>query len=378
MALLLAKTIFGQEDIKNPFYCIGKKGNNDVCINNTDEYEYFCKTYALAKEEFPGQPWLKIKEQLKTNNVRWEYMIPKEKYEAIVIQHIQSLINEIKSKTTDKLFYAAKVLPIEKEFLSSFKSVCFADETEKEPYQYKRTIVGRFISYNSINLFLMNQERRESILDSRFLDGNVVSLDFKALEPRTMLAINNPDLLQVGDDVYTTILNQSQLTTTRETIKASLLRILNGASIQIIRKDTNLTQEETIALKAQVFEIFKHKETIEKLKQQIEQYGRIFNYFGRPIIVENLENENLLFTYYMQSTSADICLIGFHKILKAIQKENLNKKIIPIAMIYDSFILDTKQEYNLFIEENLVNNITIKLNGNNVKFPLTFKNFKHK
>lgn len=367
MALLLDKDIFGISNGEQ--FVFGDKSKVNVRLSTVEQFKKFCEVYTLDVPDFPGEPWTSIAKNLGLKKTAWSKFIPKDIFEKLLVDYIKHFLKEIKTKNQDKLWYYANIVPLEQRVLDSFATVCYADGTEKEPYHYKRTAVGRLVSDNNINLFQMSSDRRSQTLETRYVNGKIVSYDFKALEPRVILAINNPDALIDCDDVYTKILKLSNIDVTRDIIKGTLLRILNGSTLAPLARDYDIEVEKLEVLKESIFEIFGYEKTVEKLKEQYERTGRIFTYFGRPLLVPEL-NEKLFFTYYMQGTSADVCLIGFDQINAAIQKYNLGTKIKPLAMIYDSFILDVNLDHQEIIDEHIPLSISIKLNQQVIKFPL--------
>lgn len=339
------------------------------------DIENFCHVYGLGIGEFPSKKWITIAENLQISEPRWDMMIPTDEYNKLVVDFVGSLINEIKNKTKDKLWYYANIIPIEKYVLDSFQSVCFSNGDEKSPYQYKRTAVGRLVSENNLNLFLLSQERRELTLVSRFTNGNIISADIVALEPRVMLAIQNPGVLENCADVYSKIAQVSKLDVDRNVIKLCLLKILNGAYIGGISDGTNLSPQQAQKLREFVFGLFHYREKVSELKAQQTEFGRIFNYFGRPHEVPP-EQESLLFTYFMQSTSAEVCLVRFYKIAKLIEKNGLNKAIIPIAMIYDSIIFDVKDGFEQSLKDIVEETKKIKIGNGIFDFPMSYNLWK--
>jgi hypothetical protein len=243
--------------------------------------------------------------------------------------------------------------------------------TPKVTYSKSDTKTGRLKVTEGPNILHLPKEQR-NILTSRFgQDGKVMHLDFRALEPRVVLFINqlspplsgNPPLLgcqTVGEDIYQDVLDTLGINDIhRDKVKDVILSQLYGAGYEKILLGLGDVRDPEGFIAA-VNDFFGLDKIREQLFQEYEANNRefILSFYGRKLDTREAKPYMLL-NYFAQSTAVDVALYGFRNIVRAI---NGNPLIIPLFVLHDALILDVHDSVrNLLSELVLVGSQNIPL-----------------
>jgi len=307
--------------------------------------------------------------------VPWRFVFPKHEYDS----YVKELINECKTKysqvekqiefdyyknifaKTSEIFKYIQVAHINKEkyeeclllshnndkVLKFRPSNCgFAD---LPIYSKVKSRTGRTTITSGPNILLLDKKYRK-ILDSRFgKDGTVIQLDYKSLEPRVMLALSTKYAFAQVEDIYKDVIREFELNISRDTIKTAVLAKLFGAGEEKLRGILTGARANPIDIINAVEQYFPFTEMKDVLNSSASQNNNKFirNYYGRKINIEDSQ-EYVLLNYYIQSTSVDIALMGFVRIMNEVSRCNLLEKIIPIFINHDALFVDC---HNDFLEE---------------------------
>lgn len=216
-------------------------------------------------------------------------------------------------------------------------------------YSKSDTKTGRLKVVSGPNILHLPKEQRNIICSRWGSDGKVIQLDFRALEPRTLLFLNrlspplsgNPPLLgweELGEDIYQDVLQKLVITDIhRDKVKDVILSQLYGAGYDKILSGLENIRDPDGFIGA-VNDFFGLDQLRKQLVQEYELNDRkfILSYFGRPLDTREAKPYMLL-NYYIQSTAVDVALYGFRNLLRAIQR---NPKIFPLFILHDALILD--------------------------------------
>jgi hypothetical protein len=221
---------------------------------------------------------------------------------------------------------------------------------QKVHYSKSETKTGRLKVVQGPNVLLLPKVQR-NILASRFgTNGKVMQLDFRALEPRVVLFVNqlsslplsgNVPLLgyrAIEEDIYQDVLHTLGITDIhRDKVKDVILSQLYGAGYDKILASLDSIRDPEGFMEA-VNDYFGLGAIRERLVQEYEANNRefILNYYGRRLNTTDAKPYMLL-NYFTQSTAVDVALYGFRNIIRAVSGNSL---IIPLFILHDALVLD--------------------------------------
>lgn len=188
---------------------------------------------------------------------------------------------------------------------------------------------GRMSVTQGPRILTLPKEMRKR-LASRWRDGELVEIDFNALEARVLswMAGNDP----VSGDLYEWIGKNSELgSMPRSIIKEATLSAVYGMSKRNFALRFQDAPDALIAYD-QVKRIMK----ISDLDRKISALPVFQNQFGR-----SLRQENSSISHYVQSSSVDIACHGFKWLVDQIDPASA----LPVFLIHDAIILDIKSGY---------------------------------
>jgi hypothetical protein len=177
-----------------------------------------------------------------------------------------------------------------------------------------------------------------------------MQLDFRALEPRVVLFVNqlsslplsgNVPLLgyrAIEEDIYQDVLHTLGITDIhRDKVKDVILSQLYGAGYDKILASLDSIRDPEGFMEA-VNDYFGLGAIRERLVQEYEANNRefILNYYGRRLNTTDAKPYMLL-NYFTQSTAVDVALYGFRNIIRAVSGNSL---IIPLFILHDALVLD--------------------------------------
>lgn len=223
------------------------------------------------------------------------------------------------------------------------------------------TRTGRLTVSDGPNILTLKREHR-AILRSSFSDGFICSLDFRALEPRIVLAEagRSSDAEDIYGELAEKIFGDRS---NRDAVKVAVISELYGAAKESLRARLGISQAKIDAFVRGINDFFKLEDLRARLATQAAS-GRIINHFGRPLQVDP-SAKNLFINTYVQSTGVDVAMIGFNNILDHLGKDGVR----PLFVLHDALILDVKSDRKSDIEKIT----SVKIPHYELDFPLKFE-----
>lgn len=230
-------------------------------------------------------------------------------------------------------------------------------------YSTVNTSTGRMTIEKGPQILTAPKEVR-NFLVSKYPNGKVIQADLVSLEPRVGRILTGGS---VERDVYESIgkeVFQGKLT--REQVKKSLLCAMYGAGHRTLKSllpPGTKVKEVTESLR----EYIDFYEVVKSKKAELRKEGKMKNYFGRPVVPSS-DRDSLIYNNWLQSTSVDIALLSFEKLIKKMNFAD------PIFLIHDAILFDVPGEYLNKAEEIISQGIEISEIGN---FPMSYSFFSH-
>jgi len=243
------------------------------------------------------------------------------------------------------------------------------------PVEYSRldTVTGRLKVVAGPNILHLPRSYR-NILESRWDGGHIVSLDYRALEPLTLLQLpyNNhpgislasgtlPERVAEGlegtiigidkSDIYMWMVDKLTrdmgLETgalTRKVIKGVLLAQLYGASKDTIKEGIPVELHGYAELLIHNVKVMFDVDGItsrlrtEWISEPSNQRW-ITSFYGRRITTTH---QHTLLNHYIQSTAVDIAMLGFKNLIEYMSDlpPSFSEQIIPLFVLHDALIMD--------------------------------------
>lgn len=342
------------------------------CETHQPDKKCFLSLLEICNEEIIVVPDKKYLEAyvsiINEKQLFWKLLVPKHEYVRLINLFVEAITTISKTnKFKDALHYYNTVYHthtnvfsslqpafIDREFYyktllenasdSTLKTFAPNKETgfAKVPcYNRTKTKTGRCGIESGANLLALKKDFR-GVLKSRFEQGKIVYIDYKSLEPRTILfAVEHPEYS--NDDIYGWLRNKFEqkffkdLDVSRDTLKRFVNSYFYGAGRQSL--DTLFSNKEKASGFIDVIdENCLLKPLLQKLGDEFREKGYITNLFGRPLCSIT---ESLLLPHFIQSTAVDITLYGFTNIINLIQKNDiLQSMMVPIFMLHDALLID--------------------------------------
>ena len=195
-------------------------------------------------------------------------------------------------------------------------------------YSQTGSVTGR-LTVTGPNILTLKKAHRE-IFSSRFKNGHIVQIDLVSLEPRVALSIagkeSPPDIYSyISENILKNEIN-------REITKIVTLSCIYGASFRsVASKIGDLDKARYFTKKIEDF--FKISEISKRINNEIKQLGYYHNFYGR-----RLKDSNSKINHFIQSSSVDVSLLGFSRLMNDCQSQGLN--VIPVFVIHDALIVD--------------------------------------
>lgn len=221
-------------------------------------------------------------------------------------------------------------------------------------YSQSVTSTGRLTVLNGPSILTLPQRYR-SIIQSRFLRGKVLSIDFKSLEPRVALAVQNKT---APNDVYTHV-SQNILSgsANRKVSKLATIASLYGTSFGKFREMSGCKDPQILHA---VREFFGVARLIKRLDT-----NQFVNHFGRPL--DNSTPSHRRISHYVQSTSCDVVNCAFGDFLDEFPR----KYVVPLFLLHDALVIDVDESYIEQVRKKAEEGLQTML-GN---FPVSCENF---
>lgn len=365
-------------------------------FNNMKKYtEKELKTiFSLNAEEYPEFPLSKkfknmllknnINLKTKEENIPWVKILTTEQYNSEINSFNSLINNKIESlnfEYYDNVFYLTENLlscvqpsKINEKLYSNY---CLSMKhnsnfnsfepningfCDKPNYSLTNSRTGRMTITSGPNILGLEKSYR-NILESRFGEnGKLWYLDFISAEPRFLRIydsllfsytgdpppFNNNLITEIPQDIYSYMIKKTKLTSkiTRDVVKKIVLWQCYGMKKETIIK---FLEKNNIDHPYDVYDIIEDFYGLKKLKLKLlnelkNSNNIISNFYGRKIKIDTQESYKLP-NYFAQSSSVDVCLLGFNKIIEKINSiKNLKDLIVPTFFIHDAMILDTNND----------------------------------
>jgi len=223
------------------------------------------------------------------------------------------------------------------------------------------TRTGRLTVSDGPNILTLKREHR-AILRSSFSDGFICSLDFRALEPRIVLAEagRSSDAEDIYGELAEKIFGDRS---NRDAVKVAVISELYGAAKESLRARLGISQAKIDAFVRGINDFFKLEDLRARLSVQASS-GKIINRFGRPLQVDP-SAKNLFINTYVQSTGVDVSLFGFDIILQKLGIDGVR----PLYVLHDALILDVRGDRLQDVSELS----SLKVPSYDVSFPVKFE-----
>ena len=281
------------------------------------------------------------------------------------IEIYENLFSKIKKAKINGLAYKA-ISSIESNNTISSNLKQFKPQngySQKPEYNNSSNISGRLTIHNGPNILVL-PKRCRTIFESRFDNGELLSLDFVNLEPRLCLKLVGKN---INGDIYEEINKILEFDIDRSIIKRAIISILYGANYDSLK---NISSKKSRIIYETIKEYF-NMDYLYEISSSKDSLGIRRNFFGRPIWNLEEKRSNVIINNYIQSSAVDISLLYFSSLLKEIDLE----KAIPIFIVHDAIVFDIQKDYI-----NTFNNIIKK--GYNDKdlgnFPVSISQFNKK
>lgn len=200
-------------------------------------------------------------------------------------------------------------------------------------YLLADNITGRLVIKKGPNILTLPRKYR-SIIDTRFKNGEVLSVDFTSLEPRFCLNLLGKE---VKGDLYESLKETLELEVDRSVIKRAIISVLYGAHYTSLKGISENKAKD-------LFNCIKDYFDFDKLLKEslnVDELGIRRNYFGRPLWNLSETKENILINNYVQSSAVDVSLTYFSDLISQIDLE----KYVPLYVLHDAIIFDINKDY---------------------------------
>jgi hypothetical protein len=218
------------------------------------------------------------------------------------------------------------------------------NETPQIVYDQLSTATGRLIVKRGPMILTLSKKYR-NLLTSSYKEGNVIQLDFVSLEPRVAKMVSGScDVEDLYSDISEKLFDGSLA---RNVTKLAVLCALYGASPRRLQNMLGAEHNAAVVIR-EIRRYFKSSELEARLIKSFRANGHVTNFFGRKLVPDKPDT-NILFSHYVQSTAADVALLGFQSFIEKV--DNLGLKVKPIFVIHDALIIDVAKESLASIRE---------------------------
>ena len=226
-------------------------------------------------------------------------------------------------------------------------------------YDNAHSATGRMSIKEGPKILTLPKDNRKKIR-SRWDDGELIEIDFNALEARVLGWISDKKIETI--DAYEWIGRESNFRDTpRAVIKEATLSAIYGMS----RRNFALRfQDSPDAL--EVYDSIRKLMKVNELDEKLRSMKRFENAFGRP-----LGDTSAKISHHVQSSAVDVACNGFLSLVK-----NLDLSFAkPIFLIHDAIVIDAKKSYLQEIEQICKNGLRVDIIDRS--FPVKIRRFGH-
>ena len=337
-----------------------------VFDNDTTKYDYCINTLmSLNQFKINTEPLSCFQEMLKTvsykgRNPPWKLLLPNHVYQTFaknIVNTVKDFMKEVNTKYYENVWiketdvfdslkrgrvddirrmnYLDKE-PLRKANLNSFKP--YKNKLRLTRYNRLATKTGRLTVKSGPEILTLKKEQRNILVSQWEDDGHIVSIDFKALEPRVLLYyLNNKTSL---GDIYQDINNDLfSGKFKRDAIKEAVISTLYGISSKSLSYKHGMSDDETEELMNSIKLKFQIKKFGDKVTKELKDNGCLYNAYGRRIDSGDSPT-HVLINHFIQSTASDAALLGFRNIIK-----NLPVMSSPIFLLHDALVIDVHKKF---------------------------------
>lgn len=218
------------------------------------------------------------------------------------------------------------------------------DIENKIEYDMFGTKTGRLTVSSGINILTLNKNHR-SMFKSKWKNGVVILFDFSGMEIKTAFCLLDMKEMASIQDLHTKFAKHifdNDSNDCRSVTKQIVLQLFYGSSIEKIANSTGLSLSEVSYAEKKIKEIFPYENLSDKYKKYSENGLHIKNYFGRPIFIEESDQDYKLINNYTQSSASDVSLQALYAMLQYKQANKL--KSGSIFTIHDAIAVDFHPE----------------------------------
>lgn len=361
-------------------------------IDSTNSTKMLCldslfKLYGVEILLKPSIQWVKSLNLVAKDiiNIPWSQIMPTQSYHDFVKKLIKTIVDAMDQIPKDyymntwreesQLFCSLKAAKIDVLQYNKISKDISYDSGAFETFRpnsngripvvsYNRfaTRTGRLIVESGPNILTLKKEYRQ-LLKSSFSSGTICSLDFGALEVRIILAeagknISSRDLyLEIANELFGGKIS-------RDVVKIAIISELYGSSKNMIGLRLGLEGKKLDEFINLIKSNFKTIDLCQKLKDEYCKTGKIKNFYGRLLKIDDPKNHVLINTY-AQSTGVDVSLLGFKKIVDDLGFDGIR----PLFILHDALILDVRSDRL----DDVKNILSVKVPGYNNEFPIKFE-----
>jgi len=216
------------------------------------------------------------------------------------------------------------------------------------------TVTGRLTISSGPQILTLPKKYR-NIITSRYPGGYIAQVDFTSLEPRIArltsgYSAENDVYLQLSRELFESSLQ-------REEVKIAVLCALYGVSKQRLASMLGKEFQADVIIR-EIKSFFGIPKLVKDLKTQMIVNNRIMNHFGR--VVESAKmDDNILINHYIQSTAVDAAILGFHKLVQALNGLAAD----PLFIIHDALVLDISPKAMHDVKDILQNGLVVPTMG---------------
>ena len=264
-----------------------------------------------------------------TDRVNWEFLIGK----SICRDYTKHLLSEIRHASGFITSYHTEILPQRIKLYENLTSVIGPDGHQLETPVYSHSSVsGRTTITQGHNFLTSTKEFRKSCKSIN--SDHLVSIDFKSCEPNLYLRAIGKEIK--NSDVYNHLMTELDIKVdNRSQLKRGILSVLYGASDETAKRILG-GDNKTLAKIKTFFEI---EEKTNKLREEFDREGFIFNMYGRPIF-----SDKSILNKWIQSSAVDFCSLAF---LKFARDNNLSVSYL----IHDDMVVNCSESEYQSIKE---------------------------
>lgn len=305
-----------------------------------------------------------------TEHPAWHRIIPRGqfgKHLAAQVDRVVEFIKEPQNRYFTGIFQAQQVLidslcpgRVKDSSLSDHGFI--PDKSGYVPvpiYDNAHSATGRMSITSGPRILTLQRELRSNLI-SGWDDGQLVEIDFNALEARVInwLAGNEAP----GDDAYSWIGKKANAENVpRKVIKEATLAAIYGMT----RKNFALRYQD-IPDAVDVYESVRKLLRVQELESRLRVSERFTNAFDRP-----LPQTTAWVSYHVQSSAVDIACGGFKWLVDRLSAD----WAIPIYLIHDAIILDVKTSKLDKLNEICGQGLRIDIIDQH--FPVKVRSFNH-